>query len=44
LSDHLAVSDFVHPNDNLEARAMRAFFVLRRPKMAIADAIFADAK
>jgi hypothetical protein len=28
LRDHHVVSDFVHPNNNLEARTLRAFFVL----------------
>jgi hypothetical protein len=32
LGDHLAVSDFVNPNDNLEARVMRAFFVGEPPQ------------
>jgi hypothetical protein len=31
LSNHHAVSDFVHPNDNLEARQKRAFFVFTPP-------------
>jgi hypothetical protein len=34
LSDHLAVSDFVHPNDNLEARQQRAFFVTVPPEIS----------
>jgi hypothetical protein len=32
LSNDFAVSDFVHPNNNLGARLRRAFFVLHRPQ------------
>jgi hypothetical protein len=40
LGNHLAVSDFVHPNDNLEARQERAFFVIGRSEIGHNDAEF----
>jgi hypothetical protein len=35
LSNDPTVSDFVHPNDNLKARILRALFVLHCPNSAI---------